>query len=959
MREGEPLNNAIVYRQRAGQTVAEPIQSRLNGVAFKTDEEGYLRGLGQLGPNDRLIALFPVTSTVNFPITATGRYTAYQTSAPPSVDGLDGTAIESGGVHTLTVSADNYLILFNLAVSLEWDARNDPLFMAQLKDAIRFGSQVLYDATNGQAALGEVEIFHNKGRWTEADIVIRASNRTRPVATLGGFVGEPVSETVKPSAEVFPFLNDPTTISSSANLTGSLNADGLLESWSIPGQISMPPRWSALGNNQAQLGEDWGRVLAHELGHYLFGIPDNYLGISNAFEFGLVDCPGSLMDNPYFDQNSEFLEQGTNWVNGCGETIQAQYLDRSDWDSVTIRFPDLKPPAQQAAQPGAGPNNLPLAVTRFVEYAPEASPVTLNNNFFPLVNGGGSPIFIPNGKLGVTLWKNVDNVDPADDYVIDLGSTIPSGAGVEAWGAEPGDRLCVLESGRESPRFGCIDAVGQFPESIHVETVTAWSPQIEISPISTQTVAVTVTRSSSDEPFEALEIQLLTPVGRSSNSISVTADTDLRYTAVLTAPDGAYYGHIALKADLSAAADDTVYAVYPFYNIFGWEGKTLGWGGKTLGWGGKTLGWGGKTLGWGARGISWAGKTLGWGGPTVSQDAQISIFPLQNPFGQALEFSLQQVSSAPDLPAYLTAVGQAYRVQWLQDNPQKAAVVFTYLADDIRGGENNEQYLAIYFRPDGDASWKRLETDVDYERNFVTAVMPDEGRGMYSLAMARPLGPLTGNQLNLVSWPLERSMPVEEALSHIDGIYDVVYHQTPESNEWALFVPGIDAPFVPVVNTLTEMRLGSYWLSVKEDVPDLLGPVDYIDESGRALEVNAQVVPTPTVETPPMVIYGFFGPNVQAEAGDQFWARIGGQECGRSQVITIAGQPAFVLQIAAASPDRGCGTTGAEVRLFLGEDRFSQDEFRLAWDNRSVGRLDIGVPPIPPTKYYMPSVAVP
>ena len=37
--------------------------------------------------------------------------------------------------------------------------------------------------------------------------------------------------------------------------------------------------WNRYGEASGNLGEDWPRALAHELGHYLLFLDDNYLGL--------------------------------------------------------------------------------------------------------------------------------------------------------------------------------------------------------------------------------------------------------------------------------------------------------------------------------------------------------------------------------------------------------------------------------------------------------------------------------------------------------------------------------------------------------------------------------------------------------------------------------------------------------------------------------------------------------
>jgi secreted protein with Ig-like and vWFA domain len=58
--------------------------------------------------------------------------------------------------------------------------------MTQLQFDLQRVSELLYDWTDGQAALGAINIYHDKLHWDSADIRIYASNHLRPNAGQGG-----------------------------------------------------------------------------------------------------------------------------------------------------------------------------------------------------------------------------------------------------------------------------------------------------------------------------------------------------------------------------------------------------------------------------------------------------------------------------------------------------------------------------------------------------------------------------------------------------------------------------------------------------------------------------------------------------------------------------------------------------------------------------------------------------
>ena len=146
---GVPQADALVFRINKQETVRALPVGIETGEAYFTDSNGYLSGNDVLRAEDRLVALAPVT--------ATHAYILYHTS--DAAARMSGQPIEPGIVQTLTVSADNPLYVFNLDVSLEWDARNDLVFLADLEDAFIDASDILYDITDGQVALGAIRIF--------------------------------------------------------------------------------------------------------------------------------------------------------------------------------------------------------------------------------------------------------------------------------------------------------------------------------------------------------------------------------------------------------------------------------------------------------------------------------------------------------------------------------------------------------------------------------------------------------------------------------------------------------------------------------------------------------------------------------------------------------------------------------------------------------------------------------
>ncbi len=341
---------AIVYRQAENQeSPAEP----LGGVEqpFQTGGNGYLRGRERLKNNDNLTALWPASTTDN--------YILYYTSAAATRESLSVDTVTGTGVQTLTVSSDNKLVLFDLDVALEWDARKDAQYQEQLRFNLQRTSQLLFDWSDGQMALGDIRIFHDARRqttpgfdpWLDSHIRIYATNAMRPSASVGGIIS-------------------PTLL-----LSETVTIDGVDKVITYgPGQVQMGAIWNRYGESTSSLGDDWARALAHELGHYLLFLEDNYLGVNEEGMLVTIPaegddgkrCPGAMND-PYRESQSEFVPEA-DWDRfGCDATLSQRTMGRSDWQTIRQFYP-LTAPEQWEANPG--PATLPLAVTQLENHQP-------------------------------------------------------------------------------------------------------------------------------------------------------------------------------------------------------------------------------------------------------------------------------------------------------------------------------------------------------------------------------------------------------------------------------------------------------------------------------------------------------------------------------------------------------------------------------------------------------------
>jgi hypothetical protein len=441
MKGATPATNALVYQLPAGQIQnAEPFAD-IAGQPFHTNGQGYLQGRGSLNTGDRLFALVPITTTPN--------YTLYYTSGAPNLTGLNAYTVTTSGVQTLTVSANNPLILFNLNVSLEWDARQDPILLQRLKFDLSRASEFLYDWTNGQVALGNITIYQNREHWNDAHLRIYGSNSLHPNADQGGITLTTITETV----------------------TSNLNVVDTL--FYRPGQVRMAAVWDRFGSGETS-GEDWSHALAHELSHYLLFLDDAYLGVDATGKFyPLTKCTGTAMTDPYRQDYSEF-KLSSNWSPTCDETLAARTSGRPEWATIQKFYPAL------FVASNAGPSLLPLAVTQIGFVDPISPTTTFAVPVFYLTYANAR--YVPGGTAKAILYQ------PDQGRLLDLGHPVDDR--VLAYGARSNDRLCVYDP--DARKMGCKTVTSDDPSLTLSDIPSTWQPDIRVTPITTRTVEILV-----------------------------------------------------------------------------------------------------------------------------------------------------------------------------------------------------------------------------------------------------------------------------------------------------------------------------------------------------------------------------------------------------------------------------------------------------------------------------------
>ncbi len=319
--------------------------------------------------------------------------------------------VSKPGEQRLVVSSANPLILFNIVVSIEWDATET--YMTEMIAAAQEASRYLYDVSDGQMALGDVAIYDESECWIGADIRISAENNIRPYAYIGAILAEDTAY----------------VIHAGRAWDGS---DGDVGPWDEPNGY---------------------RTLIHEFAHYALHLYDEYtyyrydatgafLGEASAFctdpenKEPMTDSTNaSIMDWQY--TTSEFAQRGILWPEACELTRQWQVHGESDWETILRIYEDQSAPARwQFVTPAdrgnvmAGPDDIPTVM-------PDLPVVTAHNP-----NPGESIRQLtvlgldgPHQGALVALYKG--------DEAIDQGNTDENGR-IEIYGAAVDDWLRAM-----------------------------------------------------------------------------------------------------------------------------------------------------------------------------------------------------------------------------------------------------------------------------------------------------------------------------------------------------------------------------------------------------------------------------------------------------------------------------------------------------------------------------------
>lgn len=378
---------------------------------------------------------------------------------------------EQGGA-----AGERPLILLNLLASIEWDA--DDAYLNDFREALRLASLYLWDITDGQMAIGQARIVDMGESWENADIRVLARNTEAPHASIGG-----IREQDNPAAyrvQVGPFWNsNPTT-----NPYGN---------------------WSA---------SDGHRTLAHELGHYVLGLYDEYKLNGSDYTSCMVERPdetehlASAMNWQY--TASELSARGVDglWHNeNCTRTLQWTRTGQSAWEHVVARFngsPNWQVFApSEVANAGPASDDWPAALTGI--------PAITSTN-----TAAASGPLLSNLKLKVTGG--------------------PSNESVPVWLSRPGK--CAVSLG-EVVVDSTLQVLGAHPDdSLFVkyklpkDSVTFWCGTETLSATDAMSVTIRLEQHDDNCPFRFTPSSEDTPVASPSDAQIWLVNLDPAFAAV-------------------------------------------------------------------------------------------------------------------------------------------------------------------------------------------------------------------------------------------------------------------------------------------------------------------------------------------------------------------------------------------------------------------------------------------
>lgn len=652
---------------------------KTSAVRSPSDKGGRLSGRGEIAAGDQLLVLVPQPleeldrQGQNFALTeyiSEDKLTVYYTNQTitDSKEPIIGHVVsENLDEQQITISDENLLILFHLDVSLEWDASEDELYIPSLRANLLKASEELYDWTNGQMALGNVKVYQNKENWEGADVQILASNRVRPVAHWGGIVNKEVH----------------------IARTNAITA--------TPGAIRIGPNWNRYGNAQT-IGNDWPRVLAHELAHYMLFLEDMYIGIEEqqGLLVPIATCKRTAMADPYVDINTEFLTQ-TEFDNyRCSDTL-AQV---AEW-TILNQVYGLNIPAERID----GPDEMPFVFTAVTVMPSEDNDILLEDDRVLLSNLDEVEIITDTADItdeDIATQLSAGRaylIQERKERILDLGRPVLDS--IQARGAEDGDELCIFAE----KLFGCAELNEDRLPSLTVHD--SWTPTVRLE---TEGPRLTI---------RVTDAQLSGPVTATVSTGSVYVQT------LLTSSDddqSTVIGTITFtepqnSAQILLEGNEFEQRTMTGYTISGGPANTYCHGGVIA---------------------SVEGNVVA-SAPNLDDDQVVLLeTPIKVP---ELLRGIEQIGNAyrASLNRTTERFGNSEMPKCANHNPNEpfscAGISFQYLETDLLLSGFPKESLTVYYHPGSSSDpsdWKLLTSVRDITQNFVSAPLIDEG--IYLLA---------------------------------------------------------------------------------------------------------------------------------------------------------------------------------------------------------------------------------
>lgn len=881
--EGNEAEGVRILRLPAGQTIGGQFMRDENGRPHQTNADGYLPVFDDIQLGDQIAAIHPITVTES--------YTVYHTSYVPEEVGLSLHAVITPGVQVLTVSASNPLVVFDLDVSLEWDARGDEEFLASLDIAFRRASETLFDVSNGQIALGNIRLHHNRENWVASDVVIHASGSIRPRASMGGIAADLIDDI-------------------------DLNGQPIEAAYS-PGQVHMGTVWDPFGENIGELGEHWWLALAHELSHYLLYLPDNYLGLDDNGAFMTIDCPDSFMTSTYNTSYSEFLT----WLEWQArpvcttDTFAAHTTGRHDWGTVRTFYPMLLEPAGRHE----GPVILPFDLSPITPVTPTTG-LTATLAFplqnIDLRNSANSSLLSLSNAQGYLFQQNGAGAE--DDTLLPLGNA--NGDRLKVRGAKPDDTLCVFTpyNGLLAGAYIGCDTYEAITSDISLDLVADWQPNLKATAVNSTTLHVTATLTS---PVSDLAIQLFPTYSSYQTPLSpivspivaltpVNSTNPLTHTGLITSPYPLFEGHVYLY-DMNEANHQ---AILPFY-------LNPPWGPMN-----RPIDMGPNMRGWGAN-----RRTLN--APVASGDGAVTVYNRDNVFGETGTFSLQALATLPNLPSWMNLVGQGYRFVATRPitTPITRTIAFDYLQRDAPAGY--EYTLFIIYSPDEGATWVQLPTSLDTSDNLASVPMwlENDGQGIYAVVSSLALPQLESGWNSMV-YPFPVARPVQTVFASIEPVLNRVCGSDGQACYETGVLPEYDE-FEPLLNELSIVEpFSALQVAVTTAITPYVG-------------VEGGIAPLGTIVPPPATYFGWVTPTAEfaPTVGMMVTALIDVVPCGQgvlTDTIGFSGQLAYVVDVPAGD---GCGSEGKIVSFQVGQWAVDHD---TVWSNEIAHYQPLNTPTV-------------